>query len=106
MAKRTYDQTFMIRREALKEAWFTLNVFEADKYTGNITDWKTVNYTGVTSWDMIEGGEEAAEIEADLNDLDCDEHHEYLVLHFDNGEQATFRNSHVDMWIDKTSRTF
>jgi hypothetical protein len=55
-----------------------------------------VEYTGVTAWDIIEGGEEAAEIEQSGM---VDEFHEYLVLHFKDGNTATFMNSHVDMFI-------
>lgn len=53
-------------------------------------------YTGVTSWDIISGGEEAEAIEADGL---VDEYNEYLVLHFTDGTTATFRNSHATMFI-------
>ena len=51
-------------------------------------------YKDITNWEIVTD-EDAEEIEA--NGL-IDEHHEYLVLHFADGETATFRNSHVDMF--------
>ena len=97
--KRTYTQTFMKSNEKLQKATITVYVYDADKYTGNIKEEKEVKYTGLTAWDIVEGGEEAEEIEAMTDASGVDEHHEYLVLHFNNGTTATFRNSHVDMHI-------
>ena len=86
--KNTYTRTLFIDNEELQKATVRLYIYDADE--------TEVTYTGLTAWDVIEGGEEAAEIESDGL---IDEHHEYLVLHFNNGTQATFRNSHVDMFI-------
>ena len=95
--KRSYNQTFMMSNEKLQKATVRIFVYNDNKYTGNVTEEKEVSYTGLTAWDIIEGGEEAEEIE---RDSDCiDENHEYLVLHFNNGDTATFRNSYVDMHI-------
>lgn len=49
----------------------------------------------VTCWDIIEGGEEADEIERRENI--SDEYREYLVLHFTDNTTRTFPNSHVSM---------
>lgn len=94
--KRTYTGTLMMSNERLQKQTIRIFIYDADKYTGKITEEKEVQYTGLTAWDIIEGGEEAEEIEADGL---IDEHHEYLVLHFNDGTTATFRNSHVDMFI-------
>ena len=94
---RTYRQTFLKNNDKLQKATIRVFVYDADKYTGDVTDEKEVTYKGLTSWDIIEGGDEAKEIES--NGL-VDEHHEYLVLHFNDGSLATFRNSHVDMFIE------
>ena len=95
--KRTYTGTTMISN--LEEATIKLFVFDGCKYKGEFGNEKEIKYTGVTSWDIIEGGEEAKEIEAYTDESGIDEFHEYLVLHFNDGTTVTFRNSHVDMFI-------
>lgn len=96
---RTYTETFTKSNEKLQKAHITVFVYDADKYTGNITEERMVQYTGLSSWDIVEGGKEAEEIEAHTDGSCIDEHHEYLVLHFTDGSTGTFRNSHVDMHI-------
>lgn len=91
--KKTYTSTAVIGN--LEDATIMIYLSNAEKYKPHKID-KIVKYTGLVSWDIIEGGEEAKEIE--MQGL-MDEHHEYLVLHFNDGTDATFRNSHVDMFI-------
>ena len=77
-----------------------LEVYEGIKYdpeTHN-QDSKKIRYDGVTAFEVIRSEEAAAEIEKDTDGSCIDEYHEYLVLHFENGETSTFRNSHVDLW--------
>lgn len=97
--KRTFTATTMMTNEELQQATVRLHVYSVDKYTEDITSERLVTYTGLTAWDVIEGGEEAEEIEADMNESDFDEHHEYLVLHFNDGTKSTYRNSHVTMFL-------
>lgn len=107
--KRTYTQTWMMSNERLQQAMVKIIVFDKAKYfiNGDRAVWndecdedgKCVTYTGVTAWDIITGGEEAEEIEAETDESGVDENHEYLILHFNDGRTATFRNSHVDMLI-------
>lgn len=93
--KTTYTRTLFV--EDLAKARVKIYIYDGSKYEEGTKEMATMEYTGVTSWDIIQGGEEAEEIEA--NGL-IDEDHEYLVLHFEDGETtATYRNGHVDMFI-------
>lgn len=96
--KNTYTRTMMIRD--LREAKVKVITFENCKYDNSDLGKETeIKYTGLTSWDVIEGGKEAEEIERNLNADECDEYHEYLTLHFVDGKTATFRNSHCALFI-------
>lgn len=77
-----------------------LKLYKEIKY-GTDTDENAIEvvYDNVTSWDIIESGKEAEEIEAMTDANSIDENHEYLVLHFEDGSIATFRNSYMDMFI-------
>lgn len=95
--KTTYNRTLTISNEELKTRKIKIRLYKGLKYVADeILD--EITYTGLTSWDIIEGGDEAAEIERESPDA-IDEYHEYLVLHFGHGERATFLNSHVTMFI-------
>ena len=100
--KRTYTGTWMMSNEKLQKATVRILVYSGNKYSDELTvdqieeDMHEVKYTGLTAWDIIEGGEEAEEIEE--KGL-VDEHHEYLILHFNDGTEVTYRNSHVDMFL-------
>ena len=71
-----------------------IKIYEGVKYTSERGERITHEYKGIKFWEIVTD-EDAEEIEA--NGL-IDEHHEYLVLHFEDGNTATFRNSHVDMF--------
>ena len=95
---KTFTRTMFI--EDLRNAKITIYVTDGIKYNLTETSNETkLEYNGITSWDIVEGGTEAEEIERELNAASVDEYHEYLVLHFEDGTQATFRNSHADMFI-------
>ena len=77
-----------------------LEVYNVCKYYADLADLENplrVRYQGLVSWDIV-SGYEASQIEAETDEDSYDDLHEYLVLHFENGSEATFRNSYVDMF--------
>jgi len=102
--KNTYTRTLFIKD--LSKAKVIVYITEGCKYTAKSIDdlgeERVVEYNGgLKSWDVVEGGPEAEEIEVHTDGSCIDEFHEYLVLHFTDGSMATFRNSHVDMHLHK-----
>jgi hypothetical protein len=95
--KNTYTRTLFI--DDLTKAEVKLYVYRGTKYDGNGEQPIEVEYTGLKSWTLIEGGKDAEEIEAETDANSADENHEYLILNFADGTTATFRNSHVVMFI-------
>ncbi len=95
--KRTFTGTTF--NPDLTKATVKLLVYKHNKYNALDGEEIEVKYTGVKSWDVIEGGAEAEEIEASTDQSGVDDNHEYLVLHFEDGNTATYRNSYVDMFI-------
>ena len=93
---KTYTRTMM--HADLTKATVEIEVHEALKWEATQEDEKVVTYNGIKAWTIV-SDEDAAEIESMTDASGIDEYHEYLVLHFANGETATFRNSHVDMFI-------
>lgn len=100
MAQRTYTGT-TFHPTNLAEATVTLYIFDSCKYSDDFDSEKVIKttYRGLTSWTIVEGGEEAEEIEALTDGSSIDEYHEYLILRFEDGSESTFRNSHVTMFI-------
>ena len=81
-----------------------IEVYENCKYTAHsikdLGQTRKVRYNNIIRWEII-SGDDAKEIEAETTSDCIDELHEYLVLHFEDGSESTFRNSHVDMFILK-----
>jgi hypothetical protein len=78
-----------------------LKIYDKPKYDKESNKIAELEYN-IKGYDLICGGTAADKIEAETDANSVDDNHEYLVLHLENGETATFRNSHVDMftWID------
>ena len=95
MASRTYTGTLM--RPELKKARVELMIFELNKYENYGQEPEEITTTGLISWTVVEGGEEADRIR-ELTGL-YDENDEYLVLKFENGKVEIYRNSYVTMFI-------
>ena len=95
--KRTYTGTYFIPQEALPKATVRLWLTDGFKWEENENE-TLIKYTGLKQWSIVDG-EEAKQIEAETDGTCIDEYHEYLVLEFVDGTTATFRNSHVDMFI-------
>ena len=93
----TYTSTLFIKD--LTKAEVTLYVYRNTKYEADGEKPVEAKYTGLKSWTLVEGGKEAEAIEAETDANSADENHEYLILNFADGTTATFRNSHVVMFI-------
>ena len=94
--KRTYNRTMFITAEELQKATVRLYVTKGLKWEDN--DETEITYTGLKQWSIVDG-DDAKQLEAETDGTCIDENHEYLVLEFVDGTEATFRNSHVDMVI-------
>lgn len=94
-----------IRRFGRKVNKATLDVYEECKYTALeqqhmdvFENCKQVKYNNVEYIEIVDGVD-AEEIEAETDGSCIDDMHEYLVIHFTDGQTATFRNSYVDMFL-------
>ena len=74
-----------------------IKVYDYVKYHPSSTKVAQIEYD-IAGYKIVCGGVEGEEIESNLSEDCIDEFHEYLVLELTNGETATFRNSHVDMF--------
>lgn len=74
-----------------------LELFDSCKYKQNSNSYTRVKYNNIVNWEIVTG-DDAAELEAETDGSCIDDLHEYLVLHFADGTQATFRNSYTDMF--------
>lgn len=94
-----------IRRFVRKVNKATLDVYEECKYTAAelgheevFENCKQVKYDNVEYIEIVDGAD-AEEIEAETDGSCIDDMHKYLVIHFTDGQTATYRNSYVDMFL-------
>lgn len=88
---RTYGRIVNVELEVYSECKY----IASDEVFENA---KKVKYEGLESWDIVSGIEAIEEVERWTDQDGIDDMHEYLILHFVNGDTATFRNSYVDMF--------
>lgn len=87
--KRTYGYPVAVEVE----------VYDTCKYFGldGKKEYPRVEYKDLDFWEIVDG-EDAEKLEAETDGSCIDDFHEYLVLHFVDGDTSTFRNSYVDMF--------
>lgn len=73
-----------------------VKVYDESKYQPNSKKIAETEYD-ICKFEVVDG-ELAKEIESMTDEDGKDEYGEYLVLTLKNGETATFRNSHVDLF--------
>ena len=85
-----------------RNAKVEIEIYSECKYTASkevFDNSKKVQYEGVTDWSIVSGIDAIEEVELFTDNSSIDDMHEYLILHFEDGSEATFRNSYVDMFI-------
>lgn len=87
--KRTYGKVVAVDVE----------IYDNCKYEKESKVVEMARYNNLESWEIV-SGEDAKEIENEIvnNGLDADTNNEYLVLHLEDGNTATYRNSFVEMF--------
>lgn len=98
--KTTYYCTWALTNEKSLKKVIRLILLDDDKNLYDSKPIREIIYTGVTAWEIIKGGGEARQIESAIDESSTDPHHEYLVLYFNDGTSATYRNSFCDMFIE------
>ena len=83
-------------RKAVAPMLVKIKVYDEVKYNPDSKKVAEVEYE-ISSFKVVEG-EEAEAMARETDEDGQDEFNEYLVLELANGETATFRNSHVDMF--------
>ena len=75
-----------------------VDIYSEVKYTASeevFENAKTVDYSFCGGFDVVNGKEAGIE----NTDGSCvDDYDEYVILYFEDGETATFRNSYVDIF--------
>lgn len=87
----------------LRSRTIEVNLYDVCKYTAKPEDFcisgeTRMTYDYCTGFEVVTG-EKAREIEAHTDGSCIDDFHEYLVLFFEDGTEATFRNSYVDLFV-------
>ena len=76
-----------------------LKIYDGCKYTNICNKVKEVLYTNIKGFEVVTG-ERATKIGEETDGNSRDEYNEYLIITLEDGDTSTFRNSHVDLFID------
>ena len=74
-----------------------VKIYDGCKYDSSSKKVFEVSYDFCTGFEVVTG-KRATEIERCTDGSCIDDHHEYLVLFFEDGTEATFRNSYADLF--------
>ena len=76
-----------------------IKVYDICKYEADSKKVAEVIYRNIKDYEVVTG-DRATEIGNETDDASRDEYNEYLVITLNDGDTATFCNSHVDMFIE------
>ena len=74
-----------------------VKVYNGVKYNLENEKVAEVEYNNIRGYEVVTG-ERATEIGLETDENSRDEYNEYLIITLEDGETATFCNSHVDMF--------
>ena len=74
-----------------------VKIYNGVKYEASSRKVAVMEYKNIQGYEVVTG-ERAEQIANETDEDGIDEYNEYLILTLENGETATFRNSHVDMF--------
>ena len=74
-----------------------VKVYNGVKYDANSKKVAEVEYNNIKGYEVVTG-EKATLIGNETDENIRDEYNEYLIIHLETGETATFCNSHVDLF--------
>ena len=74
-----------------------VKVYNGVKYSFANKKVAEVKYKNIRGYEVVTG-DRATEIGLETDENSRDEYNEYLIITLENGETATFCNSHVDMF--------
>lgn len=74
-----------------------VKIYDGVKYEADSVKVAEVEYKNIKGFEVITG-KAAEEISNELDAYSRDECNEYLIITLENGETATFRNSHTDLF--------
>lgn len=74
-----------------------LKFYDGVKYDFSNEKVAEIEYNNIRGYEVVTG-ESATEIGLETDENSRDEYNEYLIITLEDGETATFCNSHVDMF--------